>query len=439
MSSLTWGLTLGWTSPYILKLSKDKTNFDISEEEAAYLPIISAFSMMASCLFFHKLNDIIGRKFTIMLIALPYSLFFVLTGLATNFEMFVTAKLFAGFGDALFHVSVPMYIGEISTPKIRGTWGNLSIISVCFGIFLMNIIGSYAHVTHTSYICLPIPIIFVILVIAVAPESPYYCVMKNVDNKAKKSLRFLRGTKNIDEEFRNLKSDVARQISERGTWIDLFKIPSNRRALTIGMFLRLSQQMSGMIVFIYFNQFIFEKAGTHLSSEISSIIYNGLWCSLTVCCFYTIEKFGRKNTYKYTLLTCGFILFCLSLFFFLDKNLILDLKQLKWFPLVGMIIHITLISFGIGIIPTLMASELYSVSIKVKALSFVTVITALIDFVLGKIFYVLYSNFGLFAPFLLFSISCFISTFLTIQIVPETKGKTLEEVQQILKKNVNIS
>lgn len=422
-----------WTSPYILKISKDKTNYDISEEEAAYLSIIPPISMMISCLFFAILNDVLGRKITLMLIAVPQILFLLLTIVASNIEVFSLARVFTGFGDAFFFVSLPMYVGEISTPKVRGTWGNLVMVTVFLGMFLMNIIGSYLSVMEASYLCLPLPLIFLILMLAM-PESPYYCIMKNQENDARKSLKFLRGKENVEEEYKRLKIDVDRQISERGTWLDLFKIPTNRTALLAGVFLRFSQQMSGLMVFNNFAQFIFKKSGTNISSEVSSIIYSGLLFVLTVCCVYTVEKFGRKKNYMYSLLLCAIVLLALSVYFFLDYNVKMDLKKFEWFPLAGMILYIVFMSFGIGIVPTLMLGELFSASIKSKALSFITVTTGLTQFLTNKIFYVLYINFGLFAPFLMFSIASFISTLISIKVIPETKGKTLEEIQQSLNK-----
>lgn len=325
-----------------------------------------------------------------------------------------------------------MFMGEISTPKVRGTWGNLNTISVYFGIFLMNIIGSYLNVIESSYVCLSLPLTFLLLMLTI-PESPYYYMMKNQYTCAKNSLKFLRGKENIHEEYKQLKSDVARQTAESGTWMDLFTIPANRRALVAGVFLRISQQMSGYLVLINFSQFIFNKSGIDFSPELSSIIYSGLLFFLTVCFVYTLDKFGRKKNFMYSLLICGIVLLSLSAYFFLNQNLNMNLTKLQWFPLAGMIAYIIFMSFGIGIIPLLMLGELYSVSIKSKALSIVTIANGGIQFIINQIFYVLYAKFGLFAPFLLLSISCFISTVLSIKMIPETKGKTLEEIQQSLK------
>lgn len=135
----------------------------------------------------------------------------------------------------------------------------------------------------------------------------------------------------------------------------------------------------------------------------------------------------------FSLLGCGIVLIFLAVYFFLDQNMEVDMTLVQWFPLVGMLAYIISMSFGVGIIPLLMLGELFSTSIKAKALTFTTVVTGLIQFMTSQIFYELYLKCGLFAPFLMFAISCFISTLLTVKIIPETKGKTLEEIQQLLR------
>lgn len=429
-------MVLAWTSPYIVEISKDKINYHITEEEASRLSIIPPFSTVVTCLFFSKLNDRIGRKYTLMFIAVPYIVFFLLTIVATRIEIFYISRVFAGFGDSIFYISLPMYVGEITTPKVRGTWGNLQAINAYFGMFLINIIGSFVDVKTAAYYCLPLPLIFMILMLPL-PESPYFHIMKDQEECAKKSLRFLRGKEDVEDEFTQLKSDVERQISETGSWKDLFKIRTNRKALCAAAFLRFSQQMSGILVFSNFAQFIFKKAGSHISSKLSSMIYSGLIFVLTVCCVYSVDKFGRKKNYTYSLLSCGVVLLLLSIFFFLDQHTGFDMKNFKWFPLVGMLTYIIFMTFGIGMIPPLMLGELFSASIKAKGLTVSCIVTGISQFLSNTLFFVLYSYLGLYASFLFFSICCFISTVFSVKLIPETKGKTLEEIQQTLRVKKN--
>lgn len=98
---------IAWTSPYILTISNDKSHYTISEREAAYLPAIAPISTMISVLISFKLNDIIGRKPTIMLTAIPYIVSSILNVIATDITVFSIARIFVGIGDGLSQVSFP--------------------------------------------------------------------------------------------------------------------------------------------------------------------------------------------------------------------------------------------------------------------------------------------------------------------------------------------
>ncbi|KAG5867567.1 hypothetical protein JTB14_027440 [Gonioctena quinquepunctata] len=434
LAALTTGLLYSWNSPFILKISNDKENYNITEKEASHFSTIPSISMMVFSPISSKLCDVIGRKRTLQLSAIPHFISWLLKAETRNVNVFYVARILAGMGDGIMLPSLAMYIGEISTPNVRGTWGNSMTASFYLGDLLITVIGSYYSVRQTSYICMPVVVAFSAL-FWLMPESPYFYIMKGRYRDAKNTLRIFRRKKKIDEEFLELRANVERQISESGTWKDLFVIGSNRRALLAGVFLRTSQLLGGSSVFMVYTIFIFKKAGGSVSAEASSIIYMTLWFVLNICASFTVDILGRKKSYITSLVPCTFILFVESVYFYIDKELPdVDVPHLKWLPLAGMILYIVFSSFGIGIVPSLMLAELFSASIKAKGLSVLIMVFGIMMFVSNYIFYALNSAFGLFAPFLFFTCCNLVSTVLAFFIIPETKGKTLEEIQQSLKR-----
>ncbi|KAJ8962535.1 hypothetical protein NQ318_000927 [Aromia moschata] len=427
---MTAGSLFSWSSPFIVKIINDKENYNITEEEASYFTVIPPLTMTVSTFLLSRLNDIIGRKPTMILLAVPYSMAFVLAAVAKNIWMFYASRMLAGIGDGLVFSTVPIYVGEVSTPKVRGVWGNALTFAIYLGQLLINIIGSYCSVAVSSYICISVPIAFVILSFYI-PDSPYFYIMKGRFDEAKNALRKLRGVEDVEEVFLQLKSDVHRQMSETGTWKDLFYIDSNRRALFAGIFLRASQQFAGISAFAVYTQYIFAKSGGDLSAEVSSIILFGAVCIFNVVGAYTLDIFGRRKSYVVSI----FFLWE-ALYFFVEQfDVGIDVSSLNWVPLTGMLFYVVFYSVGIGIVPTLMLGELFSASIKSKGLAILSIIFGLIVCAITKLFHVMVTNFGLYSPFLLFSVGCLISTVLALYLVPETTGKTLEEIQQSLKGN----
>ncbi|XP_023027994.2 facilitated trehalose transporter Tret1 isoform X1 [Leptinotarsa decemlineata] len=435
LSTLSSGLFIAWPSPFIVKITQDKDNYAISEYQASYFTIWINVGITVFSPFFtiFSIPDIIGRKRTLLLSAFPHVSAWLMKAFSGNVYVLNLARFIAGLGDAIIFASLPAYIGETTTPKVRGVWGNSLICSLFLGQFLMNVIGAYCSVQHTSFICLTVPVIFLVSFLKM-PESPYFYLMKGREGEAKSALQRLRGTNAVDGELMKLKVALARQMSENGTWKDLIMIRSNRRALAAAVFLRVSQVTAGFYVFASYTQFIFEKSGGNVSSEVSSIIYIGLSFVLFSVGAYFSDKFGRQKSYMISLSLSSAVLFLEAVYFYIDaKHSELNMESIKWFPLAGMLVYIIFSSFGVGIIPTLMLGELFSASVKSKGVGVVTTLFGLFLFVGNYIFYLINSYTGLYGPFLLFGCCTVISAIVTNFIVPETKGKSLEEIQQILK------
>ncbi|XP_060530446.1 facilitated trehalose transporter Tret1-like [Cylas formicarius] len=432
LGAFTNGMLFVWTSPFTVKIVNDTEHYQISEEEASEFTIFPPIGLIASSFFFFKLVDVIGRKRTVLLLAVPHLTFWTTIIFAKSVYVFYAARFVAGIGDATLFASLPIYCGEISTPKVRGTWGNSVAFFLYGGQFFINCIGSYLDVRQTAYVCIGFPVIFIIL-LSLMPESPYFFIRKGNYEAAKSTMKWLRRSENIDDEFGKMKTEVERQISESGSWKDLITIPSNRNALIAGVFLRFSQQFCGITIFSTYSQAIFEKAGGSVSASTSAMIFSGLCWGLNFCLFGAVEKFGRRMTYMYSLLSSAVVLFVVSAYLFIEQHDFFDVSAVKWLPLAGMIVYIFCYSFGLGVVPIIMLGELFSASIKAKALCVLNIVFGLGIFITTYLFHILNNNVGLYCPFVVFSIACFISSALTTYFVPETKGKTLDEINQMLK------
>ncbi|XP_030765056.1 facilitated trehalose transporter Tret1-like [Sitophilus oryzae] len=433
LGSFTNGVLFVWSSPFTLVITKDKENYSITESEASYFNVMQPVGMLTASLFFFKIAEFLGRKKAVMSLALPHLISWIITIFARSKWEFYAARIMAGIADACMFCSVPPYVGEICTPEVRGFWGNVPTFILYVGQVCITILGSYLSVQTTAYICMTVPIIFVVLV-SILPESPYQLIKDGKYDEAKSSIMWLQRKENVEHEFVAMKFDVERQTSESARWRDLIFIESNRKALRAGTFLRFSQQLSGVAVFASYTQPIFEKAGGSISPQISSMIFLGLIAVLNLFCSFGVDRFGRRLSYFYSILICGFILLGMSLYFIFDQYQFIDVSSLSWFPLAGMLSWTVCYSFGLGVVPTLMLGELFSVSIKSKGLCILIVFFGLSVFLTTNLFHLFTSNIGMFSPYMIYGLCCLVSAFITLRWVPETKGKTLEEIQQSLKK-----
>lgn len=437
LAGITDGIHYSWTSPFIVKITEDKTNYNITEEQASYFPTIQPVAMILFCPIFSVLADKIGRKQTFLLITYPQILSWILSIVAKDATVFYLSRFCAGIANGCLFAVFPTYVGEISNPTVRGTWGNLIATSMYFGELIVNVVGSYCGVKETAFIFLPLPVLFLLL-FSMMPESPYWFIMKGQEENAKKSLRFLTRKKDVDQDYFKLKLDVDRQLSESGTWSDLIRIDSNRRALVAGAFLRLTQQTSGMGIFLVYNQFIFEKSGGSLSREFCSIIYSALYVVLNIIVVtFVVNRFPRRILYFVSLTGAAIMLYLLATFFYVEERYKLNNSGFGWVPITGTIVYQIFMGCGLCVIPTLMMSELYSTSIKAKAMIVLMIAFAGGNIIINPLFYYLNTNFGFHTPFYFFAACNTAAIAVCYFIVPETRGKTLEEIQQILKNGIS--
>ncbi|CAH1154791.1 unnamed protein product [Phaedon cochleariae] len=433
LCSLSDGILMSWTSPFILKISEDKTNYDITENQASMLTTISPVCLMITSLLFSNSCDFFGRKKILMSIALPQLLALALTAASNSFWTLCLSRVCAGIAEGFVLTVLPMYIAEISEPEVRGTWGNVATIFVLLGSLLINLAGSYCSVKTAAYIFMPVPVIFFALMFLL-PDSPYFYIKVSDQKKARESLCWLRGVEEVDHILQQMNNELDQQVAEAGSWCDLLRLPNNRKALTAGLFLRFSQQFGGSTTIVVYVKYIFEKFEIDLGAEVPTLIFSCLSIVLVTVSASIVERVGRRKTYMFSLLTSGLVLLMIAAYLIVKETVVsVDVSSLEWFPAALLILYLICTSFGISNVPTLMTGEIFSSSIKAKGISVLALSYGFSVFLTSIIFHFLNSEVGLFCPFLFFAIVNLVSFFLSSRIVPETKGKTLEQIQDDLR------
>ncbi|GJQ66071.1 hypothetical protein Trydic_g4157 [Trypoxylus dichotomus] len=205
------GTLFSFPSPAIPKLIDG--NYKFSMEEVSYLTVIPAIAMIFTTPIVCKLMDKIGRKRTLLMSGVYHITAWLFAGFSRTIYLFYVSRIFAGFADATVFAVLPTYIAEVTTPKVRSLYGNTVVLAIFSGQFLVNCVGFYLTIPLTAFILLASPLLFLITFIFM-PETPYYFIMVGDEKSAEKSLRRLRGLHDVQEELKQLDSDVKRQLSE---------------------------------------------------------------------------------------------------------------------------------------------------------------------------------------------------------------------------------
>ena len=203
------GMNSGWPSPTLPILESGDYIFTVNEDEAYWISKTLQIGAFFGAPLAASIIDVIGRKRTILLVAIPYITAWVLIAYGPNMITFLIARFSAGIAEGSIYIALPMYVGEISDIKIRGVLGTVCSMASCVGILLINIIGPYCTIRTTAFVGLLIPVIS-LMTFCFMPESPYFFLIKKNEFKAKKSLEFLRNSKNVEIELKNISKDIDR-------------------------------------------------------------------------------------------------------------------------------------------------------------------------------------------------------------------------------------
>lgn len=428
LSVLACSQHFAWTSPYLPKLMSNSSTIPTTQDEGSWCVVVLFFGALFGALLASVLVDLIGRKNTILLTT-PIQVFFCicLAHASTIYQIIIIRTIVGTVDGALFTV-LPGYIAEICETKRRGLLLSTLQLTVNLGRIVIYCIGPFTSITISSYIILGIAVIHFIL-FAFMPESPYFLIKRKRLEAAEHSLKLLRGNDDIKEEFDNLCKAVERQEGEKQTkCLDLVAVPSNRRACLIFLILCCGTKLSGHEPLVFYSQSIFEDAESSIKPELATIIFAFVEFFATLFTIIFIDKFGKKTLVVISIIGCGVVLSVLSLHVVLKSEEFYP-KDLNWVPLACVVLYTILYSIGLNFAQTCAVGELFPTNVKGNALAGADIFSNVAITITSKFFSYTNDIYGISVPFSVFSVCCFIFGIFIVKYVPETKGKSLEEIQ----------
>ncbi|XP_045479204.1 facilitated trehalose transporter Tret1-like [Harmonia axyridis] len=432
LNALSDGMHFGWTAPTIPILEREDSPIKLTKNDIIYLEVFYVTFGIVGLPITIFLADKIGRQKSVI-VASSTSLFaWVLIGIGDRVEYFIVARCLVGVAADVAFVCSPMYIAEISHQKIRGFLAGVIYTMVLIGVLTIYTIAPYTSIRVPPLVGGGV-ILIQLAVFPFMPESPYYHLYKNNRISAEKSLQRLRGKEDVEDELEEISAAINRQKMERGRMFDLFLIGSNRKAIIIMIFLNCIQNMVGFAaILMNLHEILIEAGATYLDSNISAIVFAATMVAASLTGMVTVDKFGRKMLYGISCVMSGIFLLIIAIFYHL-KHAGYDVLVVAWIPLVFIMLFAAVFKFGIGIIPIVMTAELFPA--RVKALGMTAADGVYVTFASLSLFIYqeLNNSVGLHMSFYLFSFVAFSGLIFNAFLLPETKNKTLEEIQIMLK------
>ncbi|XP_066142908.1 facilitated trehalose transporter Tret1-like isoform X2 [Euwallacea fornicatus] len=427
------GMTYGWTSPMIPYFKSNQTHIEVTDKDCEWMETIVLFGASAGLPFTILGVNYLGRKKCMIISAAVGCICWIMILVGKSLAVIFVARFFSGMAGDMCFVAAPMYIAEIADHRFRGFLSAMIYLMMLVGMLLVYTVGSLTPFIYVPIIGIVLTLVQVIF-FPLMPESPYYLVYTNKNADAKKSLVRLRGAdSNIDREILEIEKAVERQKTDKGRPQDLVLIKSNRRALLIMLILNGAQHFVGIsVVFMNLHVILNEAGSVYMKTSTAAIVFAVILLISASVASAIIDKFGRKVLLILSGVLTGAVLLVIAVYFHL-KNVQYDVTVISWIPAVCIMIYAATFKLGLGLVPIVVTAEIFPTTIKAIGMTIADVIYVIASIISIVIYTSLYENYGMHAPFYLFGISSFLAVFFVYFGVPETKGKTLDEIQLMLK------
>lgn len=429
MGGLLFGYDTAVISGAIGSLQK---KFELSPAMTGWAASSAIWGCIIGVIFAGYMSDKFGRKKILILSGLLFAISAIGSAIPTNLTEFVIARLIGGMGVGIASMLSPMYISEIAPAKIRGTLVTLYQLAIVLGINLVYFINLKIATSSSELWNIEfgwrymlgselIPAIIFLVLLLFIPESPRWLASKNKSDEALAILQRLNGKETAllvyDEIMNSFKH-------EKGKIKDLFQ-PGLRMAMIIGMFLAIFSQITGINAIIYYAPEIFKSVGMGTESAMFQTVIIGFVNTVfTFVAIKFIDKLGRRTLLLWGVSGMIICLFGVGLMFFYEFN------SGPWL-LLFILGFIASFAMSIGPITWVLIAEIFPTKIRGIAMSISVLMVWIGVVIITQLTPMLLDGIGGAFTFWVFMTNAIILFIFIYKIIPETKGKSLEEISQL--------
>lgn len=375
------------------------------------------------------LTDLFGRKKVLIYVALFFALSCAMTAIASSPLVFVMSRIFGGLAVGAASVLSPMYVAEVAPARNRGMLVAIYQLAIVFGILCSYIINYWLHDADNNWRWMfatgVVPSVLFFIGLFFIPESPRWLYKAGRQEESLAVLTRIGGETLAKEEIKEISGSLDRS-SETVVRGELFK-PAYRKVMIVGFFLAVLVQVSGINTVIDYAPKILLAAGVEIKNALLQTSLLGLINFIfTFVAIFFIDKVGRRKLYLVGSMGMAVMLVLLALSFFFELDGI--------FTLICIMLFLAFFSSCIGPVFWTLVSEIYPNRIRGKALAFASFTQWIFNFLVVLLFPHFLASAGGAATFLFLALMSFTQWIFTYLYVPETKGKSLEEIEHLWNK-----
>lgn len=379
------------------------------------------------------LMDRIGRKLSTVALGPLYIVSWLLALYVPSTWALYTARLMAGLGKGMSYTVIPVYLGEIAGVHIRGTLSSVFCIQLHLGFLIEAVIGPLVSYRSLNAISLVVPVVFFVMVVWI-PESPYYLLKRGRKSEAARSLEWYRCEPDVSDELQKMEDNVLKDMENKATFGELFSNRTNVKALMVVITACVSQRAGGISCILAYSSLLLPDPSPIIPKTDYIIMFAVLLVMSNFVGFALVDKIGRKPLLILSETGTAVVTLLFALYFYV--GMYTDVSAFVWLPYVCHIAFSLMFGVGIGFIPVVFLGEMFPVNIRSHCSALASITLAFCSFVTNESFLLVSKRFGYHVMFFLFTAINFVCTILAYKYALETKGKTFQEIQDLLKKNI---
>lgn len=405
--------------------------YDLSAAMMGWVASCALIGCIAGAMFAGKLSDRIGRKKVLILSAILFAVSSLGILLPMSLDWFIFFRLIGGLGIGVASILSPMYISEIAPANIRGQLVSINQLGIVTGILLIyfvnaTIAGWYDEAWNVStgwrwmFGSGVIPSIIFLILLFFVPESPRWLAQKQLWDDAGFVLSKINGSQKAKNELDNIKQSLH---TDTGSFADILK-PGVRKALFIGVILCIFSQVTGINAIMYYAPEIFKATGDASGSALMQTVLVGIINLLfTFVAIKFVDKWGRRTL---LLIGAGGMAVCLAI---IGSAFYFGFAQ-GYLVLIAILAYIAFFAISLGPLAFVVISEIFSNRNRGIAMSVCIFFLWAAVYAVSQTFPMLLDSIGTAFTFWIYMIMAAIAFVFILKMIPETKGKSLEEIER---------
>ncbi|XP_058458314.1 facilitated trehalose transporter Tret1-2 homolog isoform X2 [Malaya genurostris] len=428
-------MTNGFSAILLPQLQKPDSSIQISSAQSSWIASMAPLPMAAGCLLGGLLMEKFGRKTTHLILNISFAVGFCVLSMALTYDMILVGRFITGFSCGLVGPPASVYIAETSHPKYRGILLAGVTFAVSSGILVSHVFGTFFHWKMAALFCsffMAVSYIFVVL----CPESPTWLLSKGKRHEAECAFHWLRG---YDAESTKEFNDMAAKYGGNNDASASKESPPTlmenvlRKEFIIPLVTLLlfffTMQFSGVnIVAFYSISLMRTTIGNNINEYLAMLIVDLVRVITSLLACILLRSVGRRPLAM--LSGCGTTVSLIGLSIFLYFQTSIQLYQnLSWMSLIFLISYIIFIGIGLFPLPWCMSGEIFPIATRGIGSGLTSSFNFICFFIVIKTGPTLFETVGTNGTFMVYGIISLIGTLLLYMILPETKNRTLQEIE----------